>query len=160
MDWFEFEEIEAVATEPTRERELVPEGEYTMTIERASSTPGEYKVALAHDDRRFSWVWATMPTDKTWGQRQIVGLAKALGYEAAPWKAAAPEDLIGRRVLVQIYHKLGNTGRTFVNVRSFSQATEAAPPSAQVAAPAWKRARTADQKVKAETRAAGDDIPF
>lgn len=157
MDWFEFDDIEAVATKP-RDRELVPEGTHTFTIERSSSDDRRFEVALAHEDRRLSWVWAKLPKDTEWGQRLIVGLAKSLGYEAAPWKAAKPEDLVGRKVIARVYHKPGNAGGVFVNVGEFAP-VEAEQLVAKAAHPA-ARARTADQKFKAETRGGGDDIPF
>ena len=161
MEWFEdFEEIETPAAKPARDRELVPEGEHRFTIKRSGNEDGKFSDALAADDDRYGWVWGSFPTDIGWGQKLVVSLAKALGYAAAPWKEADPEALIGRTVRARVYHRVGNTGRTFVNVGEFLPDPEQLLTQA---GPAHTKARTADQKFKAEHRgevAAADDIPF
>jgi len=162
MEWsFEdFEDIDTVAKPAARDRELVPEGEHRFTIRRASSNERKFEVVLASDDEACGWVFCNFPTDREWGQKLIVSLAKALGYAAAPWKSAAPEDIVGRTVRARVYHRVGNSGRTFVNAGEFF--VDMSPPVNE-AGPAHTRARTADQKYKAEHRgevAAADDIPF
>jgi|694.fasta_scaffold65822_3 hypothetical protein len=162
MEWsFEdFEDIDTVAKPAARDRELVPEGEHRFTIRRASSNESKFQVVLAAGDDSWGWVFCSFPTDRGWGQKLIVSLAKALGYAAAPWKSAAPEDIVGRTVRARVYHRVGNTGRTFVNVGEFLPDPEQLLTQA---GPAHTKARTADQKFKAEHRgevAAADDIPF
>ncbi|NBW86020.1 MAG: hypothetical protein EBR23_04115, partial [Planctomycetia bacterium] len=145
MEWFEdFEDIETVATKPAaRDRELVPEGERRFTIKRASWTEKKFEIALAADGEEFGWVFCNFPPDKRWGQWLIVSLAKALGYQAAPWRAAKPEDLLGRTVRARVYHRVGNSGNTFVNAGEFLPDPEQL---LKQAGPAHTKARTADQK--------------
>lgn len=146
----EFMEEERPAPAQTRDREMVPEDTHDFTIERASEEGDDLKLALRHADDRYAWVWANTPTTKDWGKRILSSLAKALGLSPAQWNALEVGELVGRQVRAEIYHKIGNSGRTFVNVRKFL-ASGAAP------APAAK----AKPKRPAAAPAIGDDdIPF
>jgi hypothetical protein len=149
MDWkFEgFEDGAEPTPAATGERDLVPEGSHALEIVRASEEGADLKLALAHADKRFGWVWANCPRDKDWGARIVSSLARALGMSPADWNETAPDQLVGRTVAAEIYHKAGNSGRVFVNVRKFTAAE--APPKAAT------RSRSAKPAAVAP-----DDIPF
>ena len=47
------------ASPPTRE--LVPEGDHEFTIKAVIDTAERVEIRLAHDDRRYGWVFAKLP---------------------------------------------------------------------------------------------------
>jgi len=150
MDW-KFEDFaDEAPAEPqgAAERQLVPEGVHALEVVRASEEGADLKLALAHPDKQFGWVWANCPRDKDWGARLVSSLAKALGLSPAQWNETTTDQLVGRTVAAEIYHKAGNSGRVFVNVRKFAAAE---------APPAKPAGRTRAAKPAA---AAPDDIPF
>lgn len=155
MDW----DIDTDSFEPAAEQpryELVPEGEHVMTIRKAEIDDKRFKVDLSHEDRRYGFVWADFPRGVAWASKLVAELAVALGYDAASWKAASPGDLAGRRVTVRVYHKIGNSGKTFVNAGGFSPAPAEAAASA--ARPPAKRTPT--KKADAVSAVPNDEIPF
>jgi hypothetical protein len=155
MDWVIDEYFDMVPEQAAEEPQYleVPEGEHVFRIHEATSKP--LVVKLAHEDRRYGLVWFNPPDGAEWAKRLVVELAKALGMDAAAWKAATPEQLKGRRVVARIYHKAGNAGRTFVNVGGFSPAQAEAEPTKPVAK------RTPTQKADAASGVMpNDDIPF
>lgn len=155
MDWMiddYFDMVPAPAEEP--QYLDVPEGDHVFRI-HSVETDGRLVVKLAHDDRRYGLVWFKPPEGADWAKRLVADLAKALGMDAAAWKAATPETLKGQRVTARVYHRAKDGGRTFVNVGGFSPA----PAEAEPAKPAPKRtpAKKADA---ASATIPEDDIPF
>jgi hypothetical protein len=88
----------------------------------------------------------------------VAQLAGALALSEQEWADTASDDLTGRRVMAEIRHRAGNTGRVFVNVGKFMPIEQLAEEAAVVAK---RPARTPAAKVKAASPAIGsDDIPF
>ena len=159
MDWGLNEYFEPVAAESARpERELVPDGRHAFKVERASQEGPMVKVVLAHEDRRYGWVWCRMSQDREIGQRIAASLRAALGMTPDQWRDAAIDDIVGRHVEAEIYHQVkGET--TYVNVRRFHAVEEPAAAPAPPAKPVAKR--TATQKADAASATVKDDgIPF
>lgn len=156
-DWgFEDFDAEAPATAKPQGRELVPEGEHVFRIERAKDTDQEFAVTLAHSSPAYGWVWAKMPKGKSWAARLCGSLARALGMTREQWQATEIGELIGRQVTAEIYHRVGNSGVTFVNVRKFTAAP--GEPASVTTKPA---ARTGKQRTAAAGQGGtNDDIPF
>lgn len=153
MDWDLNEFFEPVAA--TREdRDMVPEGEHDLRITKVVEDAKRIRIDLAHDDRRYGLVFADYPKGVQWAARIVGELVTALGLTPAEWKAASPETLKDRRVKARVYHKIGNSGRTFVNVGGFLAADEPAPAAKPVAK------RTPTQKADAASNVPDDDIPF
>ena len=123
------------------ERELVPEGEHQFEIVRASESGAVLELALAHADKRYGWVWANTPRDKGWGKKIVSSLVHALGMTPAEFNGAKADALVGRIIAAEVYHKLGTTGRTFVNVARFANPDETAP-QAPAAAPTKSKAKS------------------
>jgi hypothetical protein len=152
MDWKfdEFAEPAEPAEASAVEREDVPEGEHRLEIVRASESGAVLQVVLAHQDKRYRWVWAKLRRDNKYGLALASGLARALGMSLAEWNDISPADLVGREVVADLYHKAADNGRVFVNVRKFSAVPQPEPEARQPA----KRSRSA------QPAAANDDIPF
>lgn len=148
-------------------RELVPEGEHDLQIKAVIDHGDRLEVRLAHDDKRFGWVFQRLPKGPGWSKRLTRSLAEALAIQPEEWeKAIKAGDLTGRRVVGRIYHKAGD-GKTWVNVGEFKR-TEAlaeavaAPVVERAVAPPSPRATPARTATK-KADAAGhdpDDIPF
>jgi hypothetical protein len=157
MEWGLNEYFEMVPAATARpERELVPDGTYVMKIERASEAGPLVKVALSHDDSRYGWVFANMYQDREIGQRLGTELRIALGMTPEEWRTSKIDDIVGRRVTVEIYQQVKD--RTYVNVRRFKPAPE--PAAAAAPPPAAKpAARTTAKKADAVGHDP-DDIPF
>lgn len=157
MEWELNEYFEPVAAaEP--EVEVVPEGVHEFRITKVVEDSKRMRVDLGHDDRRYSLVFADLPKGVAWASKIVGQLVEALGMSASEWAAATPATLKGRRVRAKIYHKVGNSGRLFVNVGGFEPSEVAAEPGAAASRPAR---RTPTQK--ADAAAAGipeDEIPF
>ena len=154
MDWDLNEFFEPVAVE-REERELVPDGEHEMRITKVVEDAKRLRVDLAHSDKRYALVFADMPKGVGWAAKIVGELVAALGMTPAEWRAARPETFKDRRVVARVYHKVGNSGRTFVNVGGFSAVAEEAAP-----APKPVAKRTATQKADAVGNVPDDDIPF
>lgn len=156
MDWELNEYFEPVAAQE-QEAELVPEGDHEFRITKVVEDAKRMRVDLGHDDRRYGLVFADMPKGAAWAGKIVSQLAAALGMSASEWAAATPATLKGRRVRARIYHKVGNSGRLFVNVGGFEPPAEAA--AAADAKPAARR--TPKQKADAAASTLPeDDIPF
>ena len=154
MDWGNDDYREEPQAE-TVERELVPEGAHDFRIKEVLEDDTRVELRLVHDDKRFGWVFCKLPKDADWAKRIGSSLRKALDITPEDWASMQAGDLAGRRVAAEIYHKVGRTGATFVNVRKFL-AVERPDPK-----PAAARSQTA--KAAAAFKAAatsGDDIPF
>ena len=170
MDWGLDDNLIGVVRDDSRppDRELVPEGDHAFQIKEVIDHGDKVELRLAHDDKRFGWVFARTPKAVDWGRRILSSLRQVVGMTREEWAAGEITDLVGRRVRARIYHKAGN-GRTFVNVAEFLPAdpvveTATAKPQVERAvAPPSSRApvkRTATQQVDASSRMPGDDIPF
>lgn len=150
MDWdFGGVDMEQPAQGTRLDRELVPEGTHTFSINSVSDTPTHFEVVLAHSEPRYGWVWVKLPKGQEWAQRIGASLAAALGLSPAEWKATEIGSLVGRWVNCEVYHKAGNSGRTFVNARKFH-----APPAEIPAARAKPAPRPAAKAIP------DDSIPF
>ena len=157
MDWVLDDEAFEQAT-PAADRELVPEGEHEFKIERASEDAKHLGLAMSHADKRYKWVWPNLPKGTDLGTRLGSELRRALGMTREEWHRHAIDDMVGRRVVAEVYHRVVDSGRTFVNVRKFHPAKDPAP--AVERAVAEPSSRT---PVKPPARLANvpeDDIPF
>lgn len=152
------------AKEP--ERELVPEGDHTFTVKAVIDEPDRVEIRLAHDDRRYGWVFAKMPKAANWAKRILSTFRTASGITREAWAGTTLADFEGLRVKARVYHKAGNNGRTFVNVGEFLPGAAAAPVETATAKPAVERAvaqparRTPTKKADAAASMPDDDIPF
>jgi hypothetical protein len=149
MDWAIDGFPEATEAAPP-ERELVPEGDHEFTIREISEDDKRLTVVLVHDDKRYGWVYAGFPRGHDWAKRIVHGLVEALGFTPEGWAAAKADQIKDRRVGAYVYHRPGNTGKTFVNVRTFSKPAQA---------PA-KRAPARTPAAKVTASLGSDDIPF
>jgi len=158
MDSWSMDEFGDENATTTSERVNLPEDIHELAIKTVADDPTQLVIELAHDDRRYWWAKVSLKKGAGWARGLVAQLMAALAMTEEEWAAAAPDDLTGRRVMVEIRHRTGNTGRVFVNVVGFS----AIPQLADEAAAAAKRpARTAAAKVKAASPGIGsDDIPF
>lgn len=152
MDWM----MDEMPEEPARvERELVPEGEHAFEIRSATEGPHKFKegeflmLRLSALNGSYQFVFLDIPKGAK-GARLAASLAKALGLDVDGKISLSPEDLQGKTVRATIWHKVADSGRTFVNVEKFSADATAAE------APARKPA----VKKTAAAVAAPDDIPF
>lgn len=157
-DWIE----EAPAAAGSGDRLPVPEGVHEFTIKQLTEDATKLELRLVHEDRRFGWVFVTIPKPPKYGwQKALVGqLAGCLCMTPEQWSAADPGDFAGNRVTAEIRHKTATNGKVFVNVWAFIP-TEPKPATQPTRPPA---ARTPHQKAKAAARANGevpdDEIPF
>ena len=125
MDWDLDDEAFEQWT-PAPERELVPEGKHEFKIERASEDAEHLGLAMSHSDKRYAWVWPKLPKGRDWGKRLGSELRQALGMTREEWHRHAIDDMVGRRVVADVYHRVVD-GRTFVNVGKFHPAQEPTP---------------------------------
>jgi hypothetical protein len=156
MDWNVFSDDEQpVTAAATGEKIDMPEGVHELKIMTTADSQTEYYLELAHDDRSFWWVKVRAKKGQAWAKALIRSLAESLGMSEAEWAATPLDDLTGRRVKAELYHKVDKNGRQWVNVGKFL-------PIEQEAAEVTKRpARTPAAKVRATAPAIGsDDIPF
>ncbi len=157
MDWGRDDIAdEPQAAKPATERELVPEGLHDFRIREVLEDDARVELRLVHDDKRFGWVFCKLPKDADWAKRIASGLRKSLGITADDWANMQAGDLAGRRVAAEIYHKVGKSGPTWVNVRKFVAVERPEPPAA--AQPRSKPAMAAAAFKASAT--SGDDIPF
>jgi hypothetical protein len=145
------------------EREIVPAGVHRATIKKAEERCVEWKkndanpsgecLSLRLSVGNFQYVFADIPSDKTWLARQ---LADALGIVAADGTLRiVPGDIEGEEIEVEFKHFTNRQGITKADVKSY------VPKVTAPAAPPAKR-QTLPQKAAATFRANGgtDDIPF
>ena len=135
-DWM----IDELPTEPEkRERELVPEGEHAFEIKTAEQGPHKFKegeflmLRLSASNGSYQFVFCDIPFGSA-GVRLAKSLADALGEQATGKISLNPGDLVGRSVRAVIYHRVGNSGKTYVNVSEFKPPKVAAKKPAAVAA--------------------------
>jgi serine/threonine protein kinase HipA of HipAB toxin-antitoxin module len=146
------------------EREIVPAGIHRATIKKAEERCVEWKkndanpsgecLSLRLSVGNFQYVFADIPSDKTWLARQ---LAEALGIVAADGTLRiVPGDIEGEEIEVDFKHFTNRQGVTKADVKAYLP--KATTPAA---APPAKR-QTLPQKAAATFRANGgaDDIPF
>jgi hypothetical protein len=159
MDWDVFSDDEQpVAAAATGEKIDMPEGVHELKIVTTADSEAEAYLELAHDDRRFWWVKVRAKKRQGWAKALIRSLAESLGMNAAEWAATPLDDLTGRRVMAELYHKVDKNGRQWVNVGKFLPIEQLVEEAAAVAK---RPARTPAAKVKAASPAIGsDDIPF
>jgi hypothetical protein len=159
MDWDVFSDDEQpVAAAATGEKIDMPEGVHELKIVTTADSEAEAYLELAHDDRRFWWVKVRAKKGQGWAKALIRSLAESLGMNAAEWAATPLDDLTGRRVRAELYHKVDKNGRQWVNVGKFLPIEQLVEEAAAVAK---RPARTPAAKVKAASPAIGsDDIPF
>ena len=158
MDWGRDDIADEQPATETVERELVPEGTHDFRIKEVLEDDARVELRLVHDDRRFGWVFCKLPKEADWAQRIASSLRKSLGISPDDWATMQAGDLAGRRVAAEIYHKLGKTGATWVNVRKF-----VAVERAERAEPKPAAARSQPAKAAAAFKASAtspDDIPF
>jgi hypothetical protein len=158
MRWNVFEESDEPqqAARPAGEKSDLPEGVHDLQIRRVAEDDTEVLIELAHEDRGYWWPKVQAKTGQGWAKAILRTLADALGIGADDWASTAVDDLVGRRVRAEVYHKVDRNGRTWVNVARFLPPEE--PAQEPIKAPA---ARTPAQKVRASAPAIGsDDIHF
>lgn len=138
------------------QREICPPGERVFVIRSATEGAHKWKdgewlmLRLGDAEGRFQMVFCDIPKDKS-GAAAAAGLAKALGLGAFGAKVVLdPEELEGREVVAEIYHREKKTGGVYVNVGKFSPVMETKAKPAN---------RTPKQKADAAA-ASTDDIPF
>jgi hypothetical protein len=168
-NWGIDDEIDTNATDaspPTRE--LVPEGDHEFTVKAVIDTAERVEIRLAHDDRRYGWVFANLPKTASWSRKILSSLRTALGITREAWAGLPIADLEGLRVKARAYHKAGDHG-TWVRVAEFLpceaaiETATAKPAVERAVAPPAARApvkRTATQKADAAAAMPDDDIPF
>jgi len=157
MDWdISVQEPEQAAV--SGERVDLPEGTHELRIKTVSEDTTQLVLELAHEDRKFWWVKVTLKKDQRWARALVAQLAGALAMSAQEWSETQMDDLTGRRVRAEIYHRGRDDGRVFVNVGKFLPIVELVEEAAEVAK---RPARTPAAKVKQASPAIGsDDIPF
>jgi hypothetical protein len=158
MDWdISVDQPQQAAPESTERMDL-PEGVHELKIKTVAEDTTQLVLELAHEDRKFWWVKVTMKKGEGWARVLVAQLAGALALSAQEWSETQMDDLTGRRVMAEIRHRVGTSGRTFVNVWKFTPIAELEQEAAEVAK---KPARTPAAKVKQTAPAIGsDDIPF
>jgi hypothetical protein len=145
------------------EREIVPAGVHRATIKKAEERCVEWKkndanpsgecLSLRLSVGNFQYVFADIPSDKTWLARQ---LAEALGIVASDGTLRiVPGDIEGEEIEVEFKHFTNRQGITKADVKAYVPKV-----TAPAAAPAKRQ--TLPQKAAATFRANGgaDDIPF
>jgi len=156
MDWdISVQEPEQAAPASTERMDL-PEGVHELQIKPVAEDTTQLVLELAHEDRKFWWVKVTMKKDQNWARLLVAQLAGALALSAQEWSETQMDDLTGRRVMAEIRHRVGTSGRTFVNVWKFLHIEQLEQEAATK-----RPARTPAAKVKQTAPAIGsDDIPF
>jgi hypothetical protein len=153
MDFdFGFDEFTETTTQTPREREPLPEGVHELLIKDVR-IGDVLELRLAHEDARYGWVFQRLDPTQGWAREIGRTLLPALGMTPAEWAAADPSQISGRLVRAEIYHRAGNTGKTWVNVRRFLPVEKPAP--VQKSPP-----RTAGEKAMKTAMEPNDDIPF
>ena len=155
MKWDPFIDQQPKPQPTQHERLDVPEGTHDLQIKQILESDDELEVRLVHDDRRYGWVFCHLPKKEKWAAIRGVELGQALGMTREEWLACEPGDLVGRRVRAEIRHKVGNNGRMYVNVWTFSEAGPAPEPP-----PETRPRATVAQRIGETAQFEKDDIPF
>jgi hypothetical protein len=157
MDWdISVDEPQQAAV--SGDRQDLPEGTHDLQIKKVAEDQAQLVLELAHDDRRYWWVKVSLKKGQGWARELVGQLAGALAMSPQEWSESPSDDLTGRRVRAEIYHKGRDNGRVFVNVGKFMPIEQLVEEAAEVAR---KPARTPAAKVKAASPSIGsDDIPF
>jgi hypothetical protein len=165
---------------PAREYEVLAEGAHELEIVAASvgevawkasdeNPKGECLRLRLSAGRGIAFVFVDIGREKKW---VFKALAASLGLEPGPDGKASmcpPEQMIGRRVHVEIGHFKTRAGETRANVKRWLPATASTPSAAQstpsdakpVAAVRSSRPpRTKPAAAAFQANAAPDDIPF
>ena len=154
---FPFDDVDIAPESAAPERLDVPEGIHEFSIAQVLEDAQRLEIRLAHDDRKYGWVFCKLPKDQGWAKRIVGQLAGCLAITPDEWAASEVGDLVGRRVRAEIVHR--QTARLWVNVVKFLPIEQLADEASAVAK---RPARTPAAKVKAASPAVGggDDIPF
>ena len=156
MDWdISVDEPQQAAA--SGERQDLPEGTYDLQIKTVSEDTTQLVLELAHEDRRYWWVKVSLKKDQRWARVLVGQLAGALAMSPEEWSETPMDDLTGRRVRAEIYHKGRDNGRVFVNVGKFLPIEQLAEEAAEVA---QRPARTPAGKIREASGMGRDDIPF
>jgi hypothetical protein len=157
MDW-DISVDEPQQTAVSGDRQDLPEGTHDLQIKRVAEDQAQLVLELAHEDRRYWWVKVALKKDQRWARALVGQLAGALAMSPQEWSETPMDDLTGRRVRAEIYHKGRDNGRVFVNVGKFMPIEQLVEEAAEVAK---KPARTPAAKVRQASPGIGsDDIPF
>ena len=160
MDWkIQLDDDEPQQTQPTGQRQELEEGTHELQIKQMVQESYGLRVGLAHDDRRYSWVWCRMYKDGDFGTALAKQLLRALGITSAEWSGMDPGDLVGRRLRVEVYHNVDKNSHMWVNVRAFLPTEQYAGQPAAKPEPRPCAPRTPAAKAAAEWDDK-DDIPF
>jgi hypothetical protein len=165
---------------PTREYQVLAEGTHELEIVAASVGEVTWKVSDENPQgqclrlrlsagRDTAFVFADIGREKKW---VFKALAASLGLEPGPdgkVSIGPPEQMIGRRVHVEIGHFKTRAGETRANIKRWLPAAVSTPSAAQStpsdAKPAGavrssRPARTKPAAAAFQANAAPDDIPF
>ena len=159
MDWNVNDEI--TNTPDRHAGGLCPEGQRTFRIHKASQGPHKYKegeflmLTLADEAKEYGLVWCDIAAGSG-GAAMATMLAQAIGGAAFGGKVSLdPADLVGQRVIAEIYHyTVQKTGAVKAYVRKFLAADPVVETAEETSRSPARR--TADQRI------AGDpnDVPF
>ena len=142
------------------ERERVPEGKHNLKIVQVIQQEWGLEVRLAHDDRKYGWVFMKLRPGRKADEIRIRQLAQAMAISPAQWNTTDPTELVDRRVIAEIAHRVDNNGVLWVNVWNLYPIEQLVEEAAAIK-PEPKPARTPAAKVRAASPAIGsDDIPF
>lgn len=157
MDW-DFQAFDEPQPQESGDRLDLEAGVHDLQILAVSETPETLLLELAHDDRRYWWVKCNLQKSQRWARILVGQLVGSLAMTAEEWMSTDSGDLVGRRVLTEVVHKVKPSGKTFVNVWKFMPIPQLEQEAVAKAAP---KARTPAARVKAASPGIGsDDIPF
>lgn len=143
---------EETETASQQERELLPEGRHSLQVKQVTDDDDRLEIRLAHEDRKYGWVFCRLPHGHDWAGKIAATFARALRVKAGEWEQlVASGDLVGRRVNARVYHRTTDRG-VFVNVGDFHEETDS-PREEPKAKPQRKRGEVSRQSIS-------DDIPF
>jgi hypothetical protein len=165
IDFFEAAFDDAPTASAPREYEVLAEGEHDVEIVGASIGTVQWKVCAANPEgqclrvrlsagRGFAFVYVDIPRERKW---VFKALAASLGLVAGSDGKVSmppPEQLIGRRVRVEVGRYTTRAGETRANVKRWLPA-QAVSKAAAKPAPQLQRAARAKPALPAN-----DDIPF
>lgn len=159
VDWdINLDDDETTTARPERER--VPEGKHELKVVQVIQHDWGLDVRLAHDDRQYGWVFMRLQHGRKQDEIRLKQMCRAFAITTAAWKAMDPGDLVDRRIVAEIVHKVDKNGTLWVNVWNLYPIEQLAEEAAAIK-PEPKPARTPAAKVRAASPAIGsDDIPF